>query len=570
MGATTTGTEGTTARGGRWTAVYSLWTYIHRVLHVLGMEAVDKEEVQLLSAPLVRLRLIRRWTQPRVLAHAPSTQHPDEPVGWVEPSYAAFEATLFLLHFETSGDGGTENDRARLATAAATHATPRSWLVVDAASGRVSLAATEASATIFEIRRVNGGNGGRIALRVSCGAGNFLGVDGRTQRARVCATDVGDGAALQVDHLPLPPTLGLGDHPPADPTMAAAFSQPRVAAVRIQSVARGFFLSSKPGAFVAAASGRGDAGWDVFVLEYDSFTRTTRLRDSAGHYLRFNPALDGLIGADAATDGTQHQHQKTDPHKRDHDRGNGSSTMVPEFRNAERFEVARTGDDDHVTLKSRKGFVSARRGGRVTLSCDTHASVRERFALRLALPSQTGERSPRLRVRALSHGVRQVDGTIIVPASAAIAYAVLTDYDHFCEFVEDASESKLLERRSSSELTVRMVQCHSFLMLTIPMAMTLDVTEDGEGFSVEMRLISGLGVRHYHGVWKAIALADGRARISCTLAAAPAVPAPGFLVDGLMSHALASTLAQLREECIRREGTLRSSGTPDKKVSNGR
>lgn len=304
--------------------------------------------------------------------------------------------------------------------------------------------------------------------------------------------------------------------------MAAALRATRCVPVRIQSVARAWFLASKPGAPLAASLGK-DTGWDAFTLEYDSTTRTAKIRDARGMHLAFSPALDEVV---ARPDG--------------------------EVPRPENFAVLTEDAGDRVMFRSRKGYLSARRGGRVVLSKDTVPGRREQFHLRLALPSMMDQSKPRLRLRTMPGGARQTEASVLVPAPARIAYEVLCDYDGFCNFIRDASESRVLERRSATELSVLMVQCHSFLMLTIPMTMALRVKEDPEARVVRMDLERGLGVKQYNGVWSAEERPDGRCLIRCTLLALSAVPAPGFLVDGLMSHATMSTMEQLRVECIRR------------------
>lgn len=307
--------------------------------------------------------------------------------------------------------------------------------------------------------------------------------------------------------------------------MAAAFRASRPSPIRIQSVARGWFLASKPGASLAASLGK-DTGWDAFTMEYDSAMRTAKFRDSRGLYLAFSNDLDEVA---AVGGGEEREHG------------------VPE-----NFAVVIEDNGDRVVIKSRKGYLSARRGGRVVLSKGTMPGKREQFYLRLALPSMMDQSKPRLRLRTMPGGARQVEASVLVPAHADIAYKVLCDYEGFSNFIEDASESRVLERRSDTELSVLMVQCHSFLMLTIPMTMALSVKEEPDDRTVTMDLERGLGVKQYNGVWSAEKKPDGRCLIRCNLLASTAVPAPGFLIDGLMSHATMSTMKQLRVECIRR------------------
>jgi ribosome-associated toxin RatA of RatAB toxin-antitoxin module len=166
--------------------------------------------------------------------------------------------------------------------------------------------------------------------------------------------------------------------------------------------------------------------------------------------------------------------------------------------------------------------------------------------------------SPSLRLRHYPQGLREVDASIVIPARASVAYEVLRDYDGFQRFIDDCSESALLERKADGTLVVRMCQAHSFLVLTITMSMTLRVEENDHERKIRMDLIQGLGVKLYKGVWHAIERPDGRCGLRVQISSAPAVPAPNFLVDGVMTHAVTATLEQIRNECI-----LRSSGLSD-------
>lgn len=485
---------------------------------MLGIEATDKEEIALLSGPLVRLHI---HSSSLVLTHLTTPLHPNEPLGWSPPSKTPFPQTLFFLHYDTT-DPARPN-RARLATAAPTQTSPRAWIAVDARTGTLSLTTSELHAALFTLRP-SSTNPSTVTLHAPVSAGEKLAVHSKTLRARVCAAPVPAAVStLLVNALPLPPTLCVADDPPTDCTMAAAYVAPRVFPVRIQSRARRWFLASKPGLPLAAATGN-DAGWDGFTLEYDSPTRSALLRDSRGLYLRFSPGLDEVV---ATGDGTG-------------------------MRGKERFFVETVGEDDRVVIRTRKGYLSARRDGRIVLSKDTVPGNREQFYLRLALPTMMDLSTPRLELKVRAGGARLVEASVAVPAHARVAYEVLRDYEGFSKFIKDASASEVLHRSSETELQVRMVQCHSFLMLTIPMQLVLNVVEQHEERVITMDLERGLGVKQYKGKWEAVEREDGRCLLKCTLLAATAIPAPGFLIDGLMSHATLASMEQLRTECIRR------------------
>lgn len=511
----------------------------------MGIAAVDKEELALLAGQLVRIRAVRPRKPPVVLAHHLDPLRPEEPIGWVDPNLVPFESSLFFLHFDSADH--SRPDRARIATAAPSDTSPRAWLAVDPKTGVISLTSCEHGAAVFDVRKSSSSRDSAFSLQCNCTAGRYLSVHADTMRARICSNYVAASESFLFNTVPLPPTLTNEQDPPHDCTMAVAYNTTRSTPIRIQSRARGWYLSSKPGTPLASAESK-DSGWDSFTLDYDSATRSARIRDSRGLYLGFSSDLTELV---AATDTLAEESGDEGPSQR-----------AP---HPERFMVYPTGHDDTVVFRSRKGYLSARRGGRIVLNKDTLPRTGEEFYLRVALPSMMDHSTPRLRLRVLEGGARQVEASILVPARAAVAYEVLCDYDGFHEFIKDASESKILDKKSDTELTVLMVQCHTFLVLTIPMTMVLDVKETPETRSVKMNLKRGLGVKEYRGIWQAVERADGRCLIRCSLVATTSVPAPGCLMDGLMSHATHATMEQLRVECIRRS-TVEKHGTQGTKA----
>lgn len=392
-----------------------------------------------------------------------------------------------------------------------------------------------------------------------------------------------------------------------DATMAARLKQKMLLPVRLHSAAHGWFVASSPGAPLAAASKK-EAGWDAFTVEFDHATRTARIRDSRGMYLVLAAGLrsfkagltvdgdeGGRVGSSSGVtgDGDNDAHaacsgrrsstpERASPRTsfsssvtssprsgqssprsvctsgRGEGDGEDHAVFVESLPRAERFVVCTVGEDDRVTLRSRKGYLSAGRNGTVRISQNTCPGPREEFFLRIALPSMMDQSSPSLRLRHYPQGVREVDANILIPASAGTVYDVLRDYAGFQRFIVDCSESALVGKNDDGSLIVRMAQAHSFLVLTLSMAMSLRVTEDDLERKVHMSLIRGLGVKTYKGTWHAGERSDGRCGLRVKLSSSPAVPAPNFLVDGVMTHAVTSTLEQIRTEAILRS-TDRSS-----------
>lgn len=313
---------------------------------------------------------------------------------------------------------------------------------------------------------------------------------------------------------------------------AGARGTARRTRVRIQAARNGQFLSCTPGEHVRCARGR-DEGWDVFELLEEPTGGGVILHDISGAPLVLAKDMSGLC-ARCAED---------------------------EEKDAERvvMETVADGDgvdDDRVTLRSSKGLLSVTRGGDVRFLEQKRAGRNEQFALRLALPSMYDHNTPRKYLRHKEGGLRVIEASVNVPVDAKTAYEVVTDYENFSRFVEDAADSEVLERKEDGELRVRMVQSHSFLVLTLNIGMELEVHEFPEEGRVTMEMKKGFGVRKYGGKWTAKDNGSGSCLLTVEISAAPSLPAPGFLIDGVISHATSATLSQVRAECIRRGATL--------------
>lgn len=514
--------------GGRWSAALSLWTYFHRLLHLLGILSIDREELSLLLGHPIRIRHARSG---RALEHSATlTRGRDDALSLSPRARDADIESLFFAHF---GD----DDELRLATARA----PRAWVAVaPPRAGALTLAHSRAAAARFAVEQVGAhavtlrAQPAGVAVR-SAGALVRAGSAGARDGVELAHTEgiAAARARFELNVVPIRADAlqrtdrrgGAGDS-----TLTAAAKAARSIPVRVQAEKSRAFLACVPGERVRATRAA-DSGWNTFRLELDARTGTAVLRDARRAALRFTRDFNGLCAGEAGERG-------------------------------ERFVVEDVGGgcDDRVRLRSRKGYLSVLRNGEVRLERERSPGPREMFWLRLALPSMLEHSEPRRSLRKEPGGTRVVEASVEVPTDAETAYEVISDYEGFVNFVEDAAESGVLERTDERHLRVRMVQSHSFLVLTLNLAMIMDVEESPEEGKVCMEMVSGFGVKEYKGVWQAVPKGGDAEScvLSCVLRATPAFPAPAFLVDGIITHATCATLAQLRVECLRRKGASKN------------
>ncbi len=504
---------------------------------MLGLVAIDREEKTLLEGHAIR---IRHEKTGRLLTNSASLSR----TGRADALFLSSSSepddvdSLFFVHFtppDDANDDGTPADALRLATARP----PRAWVASPQTEGPLVLAHSRSSGVQFvaipagphavTLRvhpdGVSEGSSARAQLSALPDRDGTVGVSTEPTSVRSrFALNVVPVKENDILHAEAP---NIGDD---DPTISSILSKTRVTPIRVQSCTRnGSFLAALPGERVRLAKAD-DRGWDVFSLEYDIRTGTALIRDSQGLALGFTEDFCGLTPLE----------------------GNESG---------ERFTVeevvhADGGGDDRVMLRSRKGYVSIHRG-QVCLERERKTGRTECFWMRLALPSMADMSKPIRRLKHLGGGERVIEASVEVPVDSKLAYEVITDYEGFSRFVEDAAVSEIVERFEENHLQVHMVQSHSFLVLTLNLGMTLDVRESPHDNSVSLEMVKGFGVRKYKGLWKATPKDDNRCIMSVRLLAAPALPAPAFLIDGIIMHATCASLTQLRVECIRRAAATR-------------
>lgn len=509
--------------------------------------------IDLTSASLIRLHSTQ-FTSPkkqRPIPHSQSltlattTQTYDSehgPLYWMNTNQVHFNNSLFFIHFHTSHP--TNPDKARLATA---HY-PYKWITIAYAPlGRLGFTESKQRATLFNVQTIsNNNNGGGIdqyILSVDNEQGESLLVDNflsdGKKRAKICGSyDTHDDnrlarvAVISFEYIPLPPLLNCSVDTIDKITLNSIYDKYRIATVRIYSIYRNCFLISKPDVPLSLFQSSSDSGWDIFQVQYCCHTKTIRILDTTNTPLRFTNSYDGIMSNVSVND---------------------------DINNGEPFEIeipTRTGTNIlPIYLKSRKGYLSTNRRNN-KLKFNSKKTENEQFSFQLCLPSSTtNESKPLVNLIHLPNGTRNIKASIKIPkCEITTAFQVLTDYNNFDKFISDASESEVMNQKSSTEMTIRMVQSHSFLWLTIPMQMILNVVQYTEEAIIHMDLVKGFGVKQYKGVWSVVN-DDNRDGIivGIDLKAATSVPAPGFLVDGLMTGALTESLKEIRQECMRRQ-----------------
>lgn len=135
-----------------------------------------------------------------------------------------------------------------------------------------------------------------------------------------------------------------------------------------------------------------------------------------------------------------------------------------------------------------------------------------------------------------------------------IAWDVLSDYDHFAQFIPDMSESRVVSR---SDNTVIVEQKGEFGVLFFHQAveLRLEIVETPRT-SIVARALGG-SFREMSGRYD-LDDSGGRARISYAGRFVPAFTLPPFLGIIGVRHTAASQLAALVDEIVRRDARARA------------
>ena len=141
-------------------------------------------------------------------------------------------------------------------------------------------------------------------------------------------------------------------------------------------------------------------------------------------------------------------------------------------------------------------------------------------------------------------GVYSVAATFRVPHSAAIARAVLTDYEHIPRFMPDVQTSRVVER-SEARAVVEQVAIARVLFFSKRVHLLLDVLE--EPSAIRFRDRCGRSFRRYEGAWT-LRHEGGDAVVTYELTAEPAFDAPGFLVSRLLKRDAGRMIEGLQAE----------------------
>ena len=180
-------------------------------------------------------------------------------------------------------------------------------------------------------------------------------------------------------------------------------------------------------------------------------------------------------------------------------------------------------------------------GGRIL---PTAAAV---FLLALASPAMA-EQSPAAVTVREAQGVYTVVARFVVDQPAAVALAVLTDYEQIPRFMPDVRTSIVRERAIGSAV-VEQEAVSSVMMFSKRVHLVLEIEEQPDALIFRDRC--GRSFTRYEGTWR-LANQDGHTAITYQLVAEPSFDVPGFMLKRLFRRDSAQMIERLKREIAAR------------------
>jgi len=159
----------------------------------------------------------------------------------------------------------------------------------------------------------------------------------------------------------------------------------------------------------------------------------------------------------------------------------------------------------------------------------------------------TGDTPQDVTVRE-ERGIYTVAARFEVPQPAAVARAVLTDYEQIPRFMHEVRTSHVLER-AEGRAVVEQEAVARVLMFSKRVHLVLEVHE--ETAAIRFRDRCGKSFTHYEGAWR-ITEQGGRAAIAYELKAQPSFDVPEFLLKRLLKRDATQMIERLQAEIATR------------------
>ena len=152
-----------------------------------------------------------------------------------------------------------------------------------------------------------------------------------------------------------------------------------------------------------------------------------------------------------------------------------------------------------------------------------------------------------------AHGVYTVTARFQVYRPAAVALAVLSDYEQIPRFMPDVRKSVVLER-AAGRMVVEQEAVSKLMMFSKRVHLLLDIEEGPAGLTFRDRC--GKSFKSYEGSWTIQENATG-SYVTYRLTAEPAFEVPDFILRRLLKRDSGEMIERLRREIAGRPAIVR-------------
>jgi ribosome-associated toxin RatA of RatAB toxin-antitoxin module len=205
-----------------------------------------------------------------------------------------------------------------------------------------------------------------------------------------------------------------------------------------------------------------------------------------------------------------------------------------------------------MTFVSRVSGAATWTGGRAS----ARQSLVTMVAITLSIAAVRGASSQPAPVAVRENGgVYQVSAAFSTSQPAAIARAVLTDYEQIPRYMPDVRTSRILER-TDDRVVVEQEAVARMLVFSKRVHLVLEV-EEGPA-AIRFRDRSGRSFTRYEGTWT-LREQDGRAIVTYELTAKPAFDVPEFLLLRLLKRDADRMIERLQAEIPARASQVTSA-----------
>ena len=147
-----------------------------------------------------------------------------------------------------------------------------------------------------------------------------------------------------------------------------------------------------------------------------------------------------------------------------------------------------------------------------------------------------------------SEGMYRIHGTFTAAVLPAIAWDVLTDYEHIGAFVKSVRTSAFVDRPDGRRVLRQDALAGGFLFRRL---VRVELVLEEHAGRIAFHDVLGRDFRQYAGAWSLLASSAGT-EVGYVLDADPLAGVPALLGRGAMSRSARDLLTQVRSEMLRR------------------